>query len=557
MSDLIKDQKVELSEEAHAAQKVVEALVKAIKNIRIYPRNNPMYTIKLEYLSNLIDIYFQNKERLVLSCGRNNIFYGSESVYENNQTTDNLALLFFKDGVRELTFHNGLKSKEMEEFVIIVSQDYEKDVIDDDIATLLWQRDFEHISYVVDDMFAFDEIDPEASIANLNESKITEPTDLKKAYDDSFQDETHAEPLSIVPLTPEDFKQLLQLLERDEIDKSGKLLNILFEIFKKADGITEIEDIVFFFMKTIEYLITQKRFDLVIEGLTELKKIVAKEDVSQDMKKGAIKIILFASSRKIINIIGEILDSDKKVSKEVFHKFTSLLDRNAISPFVDLLSDLQNIHARRMVIEALVTLGPKDMSLLLPGLNHSKWYVVRNIIYILRKINDKNFVNSVSDTMKHKDIRVKKEVLKTLGELGDDNVTGMLKEYLSDSELSLRTAALKALGQISSESAKKIIMEQISKSSFKDLKFNEKIDFFTILIRWNDSDTFDFLKKVISSTSIFRTVKYYETKACAAFGFGLLHKKEAAPLLKKYENSGNKLLQGHIRNALKELERAR
>ena len=99
-------------------------------------------------------------------------------------------------------------------------------------------------------------------------------------------------------------------------------------------------------------------------------------------------------------------------------------------------------------------------------------------------------------------------------------------------------------------------MEQITRSSFKDLKFIEKKEFFTMLVRWNDNDTFEFLKKVISQKSIFRTVKYYEIKACAAFGIGLLHKMEAAPLLKKYENSGNKLLQGHIRNALKELERA-
>ena len=557
MSDLVKDQKAELSEEATAAQNVVEALMKAMKNIRIYPRNNPMYRKNIDYFSGMMNKFFHYKESLVFSYGRNNIYYDYQSIYESNQAQDNLAMLFFKDGVRELTFHKGLTSEEMEEFLEIVSQDYDKEVIDDDIATLLWQSDFKHISYIIDDTFAFDEDDSESSLANQNRSKDTDPTDLKNAYDDSFEDDRESEPVSIVPLTTEDFKLLLNMLERDADDKTNKFFNILFEIYNNVERVRELEDIVFFFMSTIEYSITQKRFDLVIDVITRLKKIVADNAMPQDIKKGAVKILLFVSGRKLINIVGEIIDGDKKIDKKMFQNFIYLLDRNAISSLVNLLGHLQNIHARKMVIDALIRMGPKDMSLILQGLKHSEWYVIRNIIYILRKIGDVNTLEIVSDAIKHKDIRVKKEVLITLGEFGNDSELEILKEYLFGNEPSLRKIALTSLGQISTNSAKKIIMEHISNPSFKELKLNEKKDFFTVLTYWNDSDTFDFLVKIISRRTFFGNIKNYEIRACAACAFGMLGKKEAVPILKKYEDSGNKLFCDYLRNALKEIAYAK
>jgi len=66
-----------------------------------------------------------------------------------------------------------------------------------------------------------------------------------------------------------------------------------------------------------------------------------------------------------------------------------------------ILGELKNIHPRKIVINALTYLGPKDIVLLSSGLYDTRWYVVRNIIHILRKIGDKRAVDFLLKTIKH------------------------------------------------------------------------------------------------------------------------------------------------------------
>src|SRR5512135_1520377 len=142
-----------------------------------------------------------------------------------------------------------------------------------------------------------------------------------------------------------------------------------------------------------------------------------------------------------------------------------------------ILGELKSMHARKVVIDALIVLGTKDIATLSKGLNDSRWYVVRNIIYILRKIGDKRAVDYLLKTVRHGDMRVKKEVIRALGELGGAGVLQALRDCLDDPEIQVRSSALKALGNVRSEAAKRIIMNKISDKLFKDKDFEEKKEY--------------------------------------------------------------------------------
>jgi HEAT repeat protein len=101
---------------------------------------------------------------------------------------------------------------------------------------------------------------------------------------------------------------------------------------------------------------------------------------------------------------------------------------------VKYLGELKTIRARRSVIDALIALGKKDIQALSKGLEDHRWYVVRNIIYILRKIGDKRATEYLLKTVRHADVRVRKEVIKALGELGGREVVQTLRECLNDPE---------------------------------------------------------------------------------------------------------------------------
>lgn len=546
---------MEISEENRAAKEVIQAILKSKKILRMYPENNPIYVKTLEDAYNKFREFFYYNEELQLKIKQNEIYCGSELVYNSSEKEDNLALFFFKDGLREITFKKGLTNDEMEAFLTVIKLDFDTEVIDDDIVTLFWEKDFQNIQYVVDDAVLADEdnYDPTA-VKEIKKEEANAPDNLMKAYEDAFSESDKIKEASIVPLSDKDLQALLKEFEKDSQEKLGKLVNILFEMMYLAETRQDFEDISLFLMNSVDYAILRGDIQIVTDILSRLKTLLENKDISEDIKKYMDKILHFAGSEAVINHIGELLDSGQDIDEKVFDDFVRFLDKNAIAPFIKILGELKNIHPRKIVINALTYLGPKDIIQLSSGLNDTRWYVVRNIIHILRKIADKRAVDFLLRTVKHGDNRVKIEVIRALGELGGAGVIIALREALEDPEVQVRIAALKALGNIRSEAAKRIILDKIKDKNFKDKEFGEKKDYFETIAKWKDEEIFDFLVSTLKKKTFFGSTKNDENRACAAFSLGLLGNKAALNILTKYRNESSKLLKEFSFGAIRKLE---
>jgi HEAT repeat protein len=522
----------------------------------MYPPNNPIYIKTLGESYAKFKNFFSYKDNYVLHIKHNSILYDTAEIYQNPEKEDNLALFFFKDGLRELSFNRGLSQEELEEFLRILALDFDRDVVDDDIVTLLWEKDFHNIQYVVDETVLVD-VDEEDYETKAEEEVMQEETsddDLMKAYLDGFK-EVEPKTVAIVPITEDDLKNLATELEKDSIGKIEKLTSILFEVINQSDEQGEVEEIFRFLKDTVKFSMKRGRLRDVQEVVKNAKEVIGKEFSTEETKKYMRRLILFVGTDEVIKHLGEILDSSTETDEKIFNKFVEQLDKNAIASFVKLLGELKTIHARKSAIEALVFLGKKDIQALSRGLDDRRWFVVRNIIYILRKIGDKRAIEYLLKTAKHNDIRVRKEVLRALGELGGREVILTLKECLDDDDMDIRISAAKAFGKISSEAAKRIMIDKISGKEFRERDFEEKKEFFEVLSKWKDEEVLDFLLRVLKKkTFFFGRNKNFENSACAAYSLGLLGKKEVLPTLHKYRKSKNRLLREFTYTAIKRLE---
>jgi hypothetical protein len=545
---------MEYAEESKRAKDVIQSILKAKKILRMYPSNNPIYSNTLGDCSDKFREFFFLRDKLDLKIRQNEILFDAEPVYATTEKEDNLALFFFKDGLRELSFTEGLGPEEIEDFLKIVSLDFDREALDDDIVTLFWEKDFQNIKYVVDEMVLVDEDDYEArAVAELKEREAEEDNVLK-AYEDAFREGEVVKDVSIVPLADKDLQMLLKELEKDALDKTEKLIHILFEMCYLAENRADLEDLAGFFTNTIEYCIGRGDIHLVTDLLSRLKVLAEDSSAEDATRKCAKKVILFAGSETVIHLLGDVLDGGQEVDERVFEDFVRYLDRNAILPLMKILGDLQGIHSRKVVIDALIFLGSKDIVTLARGLADDRWYVVRNIIFILRKIGDKRAVDYLLKTVKHGDLRVRKEVIRTLGELGGAGVLQALRECLDDAELEVRSSALKALASMGSEAAKRILLNRISDKNFRDKDFEEKKEYYETLSHWKDSEIFAFLVATLKSRTFFGRAKTDEARACAAYCLGLLGNRDALPLLHKCKNDGSKLLKEFSYTAIKRLE---
>lgn len=542
-----------MSEELSKAKDIVLSFLKSKKIVRMYPSNNPIYINTIEDDFKKFREFFYFRDELIFKIKQNEISYDSDAVYTNIEKEDNLALFFFKDGLRELNFKKGLTIEEIEDFLKIISLDFNRDALDDDMVTLFWERDFQNIQYVVDDAILTDEENyEEAAVASIKE-KEPEQDSLMKAYEDAFQEEM-VHDISIVPLSNKDLQLLLQEYERDAEDKTGKLLDILFEMIYLQQSRSELEDMAGFFVSAIEYSIGHGDIQLATDALSRFKKILDDNNEEDERKRLARKILSVAGNESVVNLLGEIMDSGQEMEEKIFEDFVRFLDKNALVPFMKILGELKSIQGRKIVIDALVVLGIKDIATLAKGLTDSRWYVVRNIIYILRKIGDKRAVDYLLKTVRHGDIRVKKEVIRALGELGGTGVLQILRDCLEDPEIQVRSAALRALGSMRAEAPKRIIINKIADKNFKEKGFEEKKEYFEVLSQWKDEEVFTFVVGILKKRTFFRRTKTDESRACAAYSLGLLGNRDALAVLNKYRVENNKVMQEFVFSAIKRLE---
>ena len=546
---------MEKSDEIREAKDILQALIKAKKNIRMYPENNPIYVKTLDDVFIRFKNFLDYRDGFKLYIKQNSISYESEELYYSMEKEDNLALFFFKDGLRELTFKKGLTRNELEEFLKIIAREFDREEIDDDIVTLLWEKDFENIQYVVDEAFLvdIDDEDYETKAEQQVKEQATDVSDLMRAYADGFkEDDTHQ--MAVIPLTERDLQILVRELEKDSSSKIEKLVTILFELVYQSEKQTDVDATFQFLRNAILFCMRHGDIALVNRIMKRTKDIMEEPSLKESGKNYFRMLSQYLGSDEIAGCLAETLDSSIEIDAHVYEEFVGFLDKNAIQPLIKYLAELKTIRARKSVIDALIILGRKDIQMVAKGLDDQRWYLVRNIIYILRKMADKRATEYLLKTVRHSDIRVRKEGIKALGELGGHDVIQTLRECLDDADAEVRVTAARAFGTIGSEVAKKIILDKISHKMFKEKAFDEKKEFYEVLLRWKDQAVFDFLTTAVRKKTLFGRAKNDENRACAAFCLGLLGRKEALPDLQSLRESGNKLLQDFVHAAIRKLE---
>ncbi len=547
---------MEISEDTRLARDILQNIIKSKKTLRMYPQNNPVYVKALEDLYARFGDFFHFKGDLTFKINQHSIFHDSEEVYQNPEKDDNIALFFFKDGLRELTFRQGLLLEELESFMKIIAMDFDREAVDDDVVTLFWEGDFQNIYYVVDDTFLLDADGEEYEERAVTAAKqqVSDIDGLMKAYVEEFSEED-VKDVSVIPFSDKDLQNLMKELEHDSSNKIEKLTTILFEMFYHAEEMSTIlEDTLKFFKETITFSLKEGNINAVIQIMKRAKEILEDPLSTEGMKKHIRMLLLYPGSDDALGTLGEVLDSNLIIQDEIFTLYIELLDRKAIMPLVKILGDIQTLRGRKKVMDALVFLGRQDIKTLASALNDQRWHVVRNIISILRKIRDKGSVEYLLKAMRTEDTRVKKEVIKALADLGGQEVIRPLKEHLSDPDAGVRIESARALGTIGSIASKKILLEKISDKMFKEKDIEEKKVFYEILSKWKDEEVFDFLIGTLKKGSFLWWDKNYEEKACAAFCLGLLGNKDALPYLQKYNDSKNQLLREFSQSAIRKLE---
>lgn len=120
-----------------------------------------------------------------------------------------------------------------------------------------------------------------------------------------------------------------------------------------------------------------------------------------------------------------------------------------IDPLLDRLADEEAMSLRRFMMDRVLAFGEAARPALLERLADKRWYVLRNIIVMLRTLAPGQEVDSLRPLLKHPNQKVRQEVLKSLLLAGDPIAQRQLLRDLDADDRETQLAALNLVDRAS------------------------------------------------------------------------------------------------------------
>jgi hypothetical protein len=536
------EDKVDISEEKEIEEKVkstkslIQTFLQTLKAFRLYEANHPILSKFLERLRKDFDQYFGEFDSFSLQIGEHRLYYRGNIVYESEDVKESLAFLFFKDGIREIQFSKGLEFKEMIDFLNVVRKGDLLNRMEDDLVTLLWEKDFSHITFTAVDEF----IEGGATLVPATEEDLIKGSEYKGSWDEGLQekaDEAQTESSSIPvreglervinPAQGQSLVQACQLTpeESEAIDREARqeeqadyiytlinnLIEILLHLGEDADA---YENMISYFDRVIEYLLDQKEVGKAVSLLSSLDETM-ESIMMKDKQIFAIQRILEnSSSPRSIELLGKAMKGNGEVHSESILEYLRFITKQAVGPLCLLLGELESGKWRKTICDQLTKLCRQEIQPLRKFLSDHNPLLVCQILYILGNIGDPSAVNYLGDLVTHKDLKVREETLLILSKFGEKG-KDLMQQFLMDSISGIRAKAALLLARNAKGEAVKPLTDIILSEDFYKRDYKEKASFFRALGETGAKEVIPTLKGISKKRRLFQREKWNEMRQCA------------------------------------------
>ncbi|MDZ4805135.1 MAG: HEAT repeat domain-containing protein [Candidatus Eisenbacteria bacterium] len=509
-------------------------LAKAVKAARMYPANNPIYARFQTDLQEKIGTCFADSSGIRLVIGHNRLFCQGECVYESADPDDNLARLFFRDGIRELTFHNGIDRAEMSRFLDMVRATSARESTED-LVTQLWDDSLPHITYIaIDDILdqgMGDEPVP-AEFGSDFMNYVDFETDFNELNDDGVPEAAREEALTRAgefhrQLMESGDRQILALSEEEEAilrtevefeDQAGLVLRVLdtfFDVIEQDNDPSTRGVIIAVLEKALVSLVAQRQWMAAGHILRAISAVLERRPDLVEMHGQAIDAILKAATdgpRR--EALCEALNRTIVSPLESEVAYLSAIRPDGVPALCELLGSVESRRGRMAVVNTLVRIGQGNLEALLDHLRDERWYVVRNILLVLGRMKATVAVRHIRPLVTHEDLNVRREALAALSQIGEGEALDALLALLRDTDPRIRVSAARSLSRLGKRAVNPLLQIILS-NDFESRPLEERRGFFESLGRTNSPDVLPFLKMLLGKKPIFRKKEAEEMRVCA------------------------------------------
>jgi hypothetical protein len=560
----------ETDEEILLSRDLIGAFLKAVKAFRFYPPDNPTLKGLRDQLVRKFQYFLNKYQSFAIQIDQYYLSYKGKILYENRDMKTSLAFSLYTDGLREIRFMRNLEEWEVQGIIDILKQSEQVNPFEEDLVTMIWERDFAHVRFLATDDFLEetpvmipDHVDRYREklvvkpLAHHVEVDLAEEGSEEGADLDRFPSKFNEEPSPFVSdrnvytLSSEELEGLRKDVEA-EVDRIFAVnpVEILFEILVLEKERESYQDTVNTLINALDTFLALGQFVLATD-LLKRAYLFVKAYVLEDWQIEKIGDILLKAGEEVrIERIGRILEKEEVPLEEV-NAYLSLLQKNSIQPLVKLLGELKNSKARRVFCDALSEIGKNAIELFIPFMEDRRWFLVRNIVYILGRIGKEESLPYIQKAFNHGENRVRREAIQALGLIGGPKTVGLLVRALTDEDVRIRCMAAINLGKAGKKAGLIPLVEVVQSKEFYKREPVEIRAFFNGIGMVGLNEVVPVLQDLLERKSWFGRGKADEIRIGAARALAMIGTAEAIAILEGGKDSKDETLRDACTQALK------
>jgi len=543
-------------------------LGKAFRAHQLYDENNPVRKRFVETLRREFEGLWNEMDKLVVSLDEDHIYLGGAEVYRSESRNDSLAFLFFKDGVRELTFLPGVESHELEQFLGVLQKARKLVPEGDDLLTVLWEEDLQFFKYQYVDLLAEGVVLPEAGGGNTGPElqAVLAAEDEEIAAAEEERASGAAEEDARQTVKQDDFNPTLYVLDpremetlRAELQKELKrdtradVLSALFDRLEEPKNGERQSEILGILKILLPNFLSRGGLVPATRVLSELQRLERIDGMFDEQRLAESRELLdgISASDAVEELIQGLYGGTIRASSAQLGGFLQFLQSSALAPLLRESETVEHKELQSVLRKAVQGIANQNRAALVGLLEDDDPVVACAAARLAGEMQVTEAAPGLERLLTSSDPAVRLVAIGAAVALKASTVAGALERTLEDPEREVRIAAARALGALRYLPSARTLSKIIAGKRIRMADITEKVAVFEAYGRIAEGSGIALLDRLLSKKGFLSRKESTEIRAAAALGLGRIATAEARAALERATQDDDPVVRSNVNRALR------
>jgi hypothetical protein len=537
---------------------LLKSFVKAVRAHQLYLPNNPMHARSLETVREAFAAIWEKTDELVLQVVETQLVWEEQVVLdEKERTSDNIAWLLYKDGIRELKMLKGFEQEELGTFFDLLQRVRKATDDDDDLLTLMWEREFATLQYKYVDLTAEGGPGLESMERAEQKEKILSPAQAEAGLETTNS--------SIASLN--DFDSTLYFLDDQEVeylqgeikrefstDLRPAVIASLLDIFETHKDPTVREEICGLLDYFLLILLSSAQYRNAAYLLREAGVTANRAPEILEPQKQRLTQLgeLMSDPKPLGQLLQALEDAPLRAPQLELDELFGILQPRALETILGWIGRTNNPQLKMLLELAATRLASAHSAELIRLIGSDDEAVVLQAIRRAAALKSPAAVPALGKMLTIGEPEMRVATVTALNEIGSPGAMQMLERAVIDEDREVRIVAVRALGARTTRSALPRIEAAIKGKDLRESNLTEKMAFFEAFGLLCGDGGIALLDGVLHAKGFMGGKRADpEFRACAAMALGKIGSPKAMEVLNKAANEKDVIVRNAVSRAIR------